>query len=217
MPNNKIAGMLPASQTAAACVSASELFVASLKAQLADASDITLHRYSTTAGDNSGDFPLILIDLGSVSIDDCLDFFKTLHDTPVALVNANREAALLLMEKYPWVKGVFYRSCSRNNFVQGMETLIAGGDWLPRALMERLVARYRQLAHSYEVVSQLSDREKQILTLAGQGLSNVDIANRIHLSIHTVKSHVHNALRKLGAANRAQASAMVIGHVESSV
>lgn len=217
MANNKIVGPVPATQAAVACVSASELLVAALRKQLADVSNIALYRSGAATIDPTGSFALVLIDLGSIPIDECLELFKTLHQTPVALVNANHDAALLLMEKYPWIKGVFYRSCSRAVFEQGMEKLVSGGDWLPRALMERLVDRYRHLARSYDVVSQLSKREKQILFLAGQGLSNVDIANRIHLSIHTVKTHVHKALRKLGAANRTQAASMVLGHAGNSL
>jgi len=53
----------------------------------------------------------------------------------------------------------------------------------------------------------------QILALAGKGLSNSEIAEHLHLSTHTIKSHIHNALGKLGASNRAQGASLVLAHV----
>ncbi|MHB8820621.1 MAG: response regulator transcription factor, partial [Pseudomonadaceae bacterium] len=42
--------------------------------------------------------------------------------------------------------------------------------------------------------------------LAGKGLSNAEIAEQLSLSPHTIKSHIHNLLRKIGASNRAEAA-----------
>lgn len=52
----------------------------------------------------------------------------------------------------------------------------------------------------------LTDREVQVLELAGQGLTNKQIANRLALSHHTVARHLSNCRDKLGAANRADAA-----------
>ena len=51
----------------------------------------------------------------------------------------------------------------------------------------------------------LTIRELEILKLIDLGRSNKEIAGELHLSIHTVKTHVHNILEKLGAANRRRA------------
>src|SRR3546814_13810373 len=96
-----------------------------------------------------------------------------------------------------------YTTLFRSMFVRGIQTMLAGGDWLPRELMETLLCRYRQLSNAHQVIDELTLREKQILALAGQGLSNAAIGERLHLSIHTIKSPVHNALRKLRASNSA--------------
>ena len=56
----------------------------------------------------------------------------------------------------------------------------------------------------------LSERERDVLTLIGQGLSNVAIAERLFLSVPTVKEHVSAVLLKLGAENRVQAA--VVAH-----
>lgn len=56
----------------------------------------------------------------------------------------------------------------------------------------------------------LTPREKEILWLLGEGLSNKAIANRLAVSDGTVKSHLGKAFRKLGVRNRLQALRLVV-------
>lgn len=56
----------------------------------------------------------------------------------------------------------------------------------------------------------LSDREAKVLQLVADGLSSGQIATRLFLSEHTVKSHVRRALARLGARNRTHAVAMLL-------
>jgi PAS domain S-box-containing protein len=57
---------------------------------------------------------------------------------------------------------------------------------------------------------QLTDREREVMTLVASGLHSGDIAEFLVLSPETVKSHVHNALEKLGAHTRAHAVAIAL-------
>ena len=52
----------------------------------------------------------------------------------------------------------------------------------------------------------LTDRERQVLRLAGEGLANAEIAGRLHLSEGTVRNYLSEAIGKLGAANRVAAA-----------
>ena len=54
----------------------------------------------------------------------------------------------------------------------------------------------------------------EILSLAGRGLSNAEIAEQLCLSPHTIKSHIHNLLRKIGASNRAEAAYLLRSHLD---
>jgi len=55
----------------------------------------------------------------------------------------------------------------------------------------------------------LTAREREIVDLIADGLSNKEIAQRVRLATHTVKSHVHNVLRKLALHSRLQVAAYV--------
>jgi DNA-binding CsgD family transcriptional regulator len=56
----------------------------------------------------------------------------------------------------------------------------------------------------------LSDREREVLRLVANGLSDGQIAEALVLSPHTVRSHVKTAMRKLGARTRAHAVAIAL-------
>jgi pimeloyl-ACP methyl ester carboxylesterase/DNA-binding CsgD family transcriptional regulator len=67
-------------------------------------------------------------------------------------------------------------------------------------------------ARRSEVFAALSTRERQVLTLIGEGLSNTDIAERLQISEKTVRNHASNIFDKLGVWSRAQAIVFARDH-----
>jgi DNA-binding NarL/FixJ family response regulator len=87
--------------------------------------------------------------------------------------------------------------------------VVARGDALlspaiTRRLIADIVARHRPAGVADAALSELTDREREIMTLVATGMSNDEIAGRLHLSPLTVKTHVSRAMLKLGARDRAQ-------------
>jgi DNA-binding NarL/FixJ family response regulator len=73
-----------------------------------------------------------------------------------------------------------------------------------RAVIGRLCGSIPTGAGCDARLAQLTAREREVLALVGGGLSNEDIAARLVVSVHTVKTHVNRAMIKLGAHDRAQ-------------
>jgi two-component system response regulator DesR len=91
------------------------------------------------------------------------------------------------------------------------------GYLLKDAPSEQLAAALRQVHRGGRVVDPqlavaawgeddlLTERERQVLRLAGEGVKSADIAERLHLSHGTVRNYLSEAIGKLGAANRIEA------------
>lgn len=88
-------------------------------------------------------------------------------------------------------------------------TLAANGEVVaPRKLLEYLVGGDGQAG-----VDLLSHRQREILQLVVEGLSNAEIARRLYLSESTVKQHLRAAYKLLGVSNRTEAAARVRNNV----
>lgn len=83
---------------------------------------------------------------------------------------------------------------------------VAAGDFvLSPHLLQRLVSRAVDARVSDgPTAAPLTAREEDVLPLVVEGLSNQEIADRLHLGVTTVKTHVANLMDKLGAQNRVQ-------------
>jgi two-component system nitrate/nitrite response regulator NarL len=82
------------------------------------------------------------------------------------------------------------------------------------ALLRRVADGARPPAHA--VLAPLTSRERQIVALIDEGLSNKEIAARLCIELSTVKNHVHNLLEKLGVRGRAEAAARVRAALRSA-
>jgi DNA-binding NarL/FixJ family response regulator len=102
--------------------------------------------------------------------------------------------------------GFLLKDTPRRELLHAIE-VIAGGDALisPR-ITRRLIAEFaarRDPRSEPEAVSELTDRERDILLLVARGYSNDEIAGRLVISPLTAKTHVRNILRKLDRRDRA--------------
>lgn len=79
------------------------------------------------------------------------------------------------------------------------------------ATLMQQVAELAQIAEQYELepeaVEELTPREREVLQLVGEDLTNQEIADRLIIELGTVKNHVHNILKKLDVNSRTEAAA----------
>jgi DNA-binding NarL/FixJ family response regulator len=87
--------------------------------------------------------------------------------------------------------------------------VVAGGDALlspavTRTLIQEFVARPARQSVTPERLSVLTDREREVMALVAEGLTNDEIGQRLYMSPATARTHVSRAMVKLGARDRAQ-------------
>jgi len=92
--------------------------------------------------------------------------------------------------------------------LSAIRVIAAGEALLAPNITRRLIANFvRQpdpLRSAPEALTQLTAREREVLTLIALGLSNTEIAGKLAMSVPTAKTHVSRILAKLGARDRAQ-------------
>jgi DNA-binding NarL/FixJ family response regulator len=86
----------------------------------------------------------------------------------------------------------------------------AGGSLLDPAATARVMSRMREQASAHDPLQGLSEQERKVLDLIGEGLTNRQIGERLFLAEKTVKNYVSNLLAKLGMQRRTQAAAFVV-------
>ena len=95
---------------------------------------------------------------------------------------------------------------------RAIDAVLCGELWFPRAVSQWLYAALLQspraeaeLRDDSPASSTLSAREAEVMGLMRRGLSNKQIADRLQISVNTVKKHVAHALEKRGLHKRRQA------------
>ncbi len=103
--------------------------------------------------------------------------------------------------------GFLVKSTEPAELVQAVRVVAAGDALLSPGVTKRLVAKFAERAKepsSLPVLDALTDREREVMKLVAEGLSNDEIAERLVVSPATAKTHVSRAMVKLGARDRAQ-------------
>jgi DNA-binding NarL/FixJ family response regulator len=102
--------------------------------------------------------------------------------------------------------GFLLKDTRPRELLHAIEVVAAGDALIAPRITRRLIAEFaarRDPTQPSTALADLTDREREILRLVAQGLSNAEIAGRLVISPLTVKTHVSNVLRKLDCRDRA--------------
>jgi DNA-binding NarL/FixJ family response regulator len=103
--------------------------------------------------------------------------------------------------------GFLVKDTEPAELVHAVRVAATGDALLSPGITRRLIGEYAQRAKAppdATVLEELTDREREVMALAGTGLSNDEIAAKLVVSPATVKTHVSRAMVKLGCRDRAQ-------------
>ena len=162
---------------------------------------------------------VVLLDLGLADTDS-VSLTATIHnEVPAArvivmgLLPIQEDVAHFVQAG---ASGFIMKDSSFEEFFATIRAVAEGKEVLPRALTTSLfsqIARNAAGGNKARVLEavRLTKRERQVIDLLGEGLSNKEIGTRLHIAVHTVKSHVHNVLEKLALRSRLEVAAFSHG------
>jgi len=104
--------------------------------------------------------------------------------------------------------GFLLKDVTAERLFEAVRVVAAGEALLAPAITRRLIAEFARLkprAPTRRTLAALTPRETEVLRLLAEGLSNPEIAVRLHVGEETIKTHVSRVLSKLGLRDRTQA------------
>jgi DNA-binding NarL/FixJ family response regulator len=128
-------------------------------------------------------------------------------DVAVILYTAHGERGLLAEGLDCGARGYVLKDAPPDDIVRAVKRVAEGGAYVDPTLASELVT-----PRATERLPALSAREREILGMLANGMSNPDIAGKLFISPETVRTHVRNAMTKLEADTRTQAVALALRH-----
>jgi DNA-binding NarL/FixJ family response regulator len=105
--------------------------------------------------------------------------------------------------------GFLAKNASVEQVIAAVRAAVLGGSWLPHGLLSKLVAECPDPGGgTQQLMRQLTAREQQVLSLMISGLDRMDIAEKLHQSPNTVRTHIRNLTVKLGCHSAIEAVAI---------
>lgn len=105
-------------------------------------------------------------------------------------------------------RGYVLKGISAKELVKVVRTIVAGGTYISPDMANMILFELSQPSQP-DPLSELSDREKEILKLVAKGYTNREIGTQIHLSEKTIKHYMTNILQKLHVRSRVEAALLV--------
>lgn len=159
-----------------------------------------------TAARGVDSLDLVLLDLKMPGMNGLqgVEQMRRLHPTaPVVILSGHVERDDVLAAVRAGASGYIPKTISGTALINALRLVLAGEAYLPPSILLEGGPSERKLPAS--PLATLSVREREILGYLIEGQTNKEIARRLDLQEITIKIHLRNVYRKIGAVNRAQA------------
>ncbi|MEJ2658374.1 MAG: response regulator transcription factor [Desulfobacterales bacterium] len=155
---------------------------------------------------------LVLWDCGNENLKGLLSELKTYAgrkkaETRVVLFNVPNGMEFNKKFVLKGIHGFFYKQDSLDIFLKGVQNVINGKLWLSREMMTKCIFEDSGSVMSPKrSAGNLTERQTEILALIAVGDTNDEIAEKLCISPHTVKTHLYKIFKKINVPNRVQAA-----------
>lgn len=141
-------------------------------------------------------------------IDLCRSVLRELPETKVLILTSYEDDEALFSAIEAGASGYLLKQVRGPDLVEAVRTVAAGQSLLDPSVTAKVLERLRRGPETPSELASLTDRELRVLELIAEGLTNSQIAGRIHLAEKTVKNYVTSLLYKLGVQSRTQAAVL---------
>lgn len=112
-------------------------------------------------------------------------------------------------------QGYLLKNMDPDDWLQYLHSVVEGSSEKTRGMAGKLLYQFRERdLENASLTKSLTRREKEILQLISEGISNKQIAEQLFISENTVKNHIKNLLEKLKLENRVQLATYAIKHLK---
>lgn len=164
--------------------------------------EIALQKCQAMAIDDCPD--VILLDLGLPGLSglEALEPFQRLVSGVkiIVLTQSNQESDVLNAIAHG-ASGYLLKSSSIAEISRGIREVVAGHAVIDSSVAKYLLDKLQSVLSPEELCSVLTDREREVLQLVGDGFSKKEIAKQLGISGHTVRTHIVNVYGKLNVPN----------------
>jgi len=137
----------------------------------------------------------------------CRDIRSRVPEVACLMLTSVEDDEALFTAVMAGAAGYVLKDISGTNLVGAVRTVASGQSMLDPTAASQLMARLRNAATKKDPLEGLTNQERRILELIGEGLTNRQIGERMYLAEKTVKNYVSGLFQKLGMERRAQAAA----------
>jgi DNA-binding NarL/FixJ family response regulator len=137
----------------------------------------------------------------------CREIRSRLPRTRILMLTSYSDDEALYGAVMAGASGYILKQIHGTDLVGAVRTVAEGSSLLDPESTTRMLRRLREDAVRQDPLSELTEQERRVLELIGEGLTNREIGTRMYLAEKTVKNYVSRVLAKLGMARRTQAAA----------
>lgn len=139
----------------------------------------------------------------------CRELKSTLPEMACLMLTSFADDEALFDAILAGAAGYLLKEVRGSDILGAVRTVAAGGSLLDPRTTARVMQRLRTQANQSDPLKRLTEQERRVLELIGEGLTNRQISEQMFLAEKTVKNYVSNLLAKLGMERRTQAAAFV--------
>jgi DNA-binding NarL/FixJ family response regulator len=130
-----------------------------------------------------------------------------LPQTQIVILTAADDDELVFLALEAGADGYLLKRTRPEDLREALLDVLSGGAPMTSEIARRVVESFRQRARARDEFVRLTTREEEVLVMLSKGYSNKEIADRIELSVDTVRSHLKHIYEKMHVRSRAEAVA----------